>query len=145
MKEVSPKEAYDAVTKDPSVILVDVRTVGEFQDGHPVGSLNVPFMHKGMMLGMQPNPDFLAVMEAVIPKGTKVLLSCMSGGRSARAGQLLEQNGWKDVTNVRCGWGGARDAGGNVTEPGWVDCGLPTEKGPPPERSYSDLSKKKAK
>ena len=143
MKEVGPKEAHDAASKDPSVVFVDVRSVGEFQDGHPSGSLNIPFMNKGMM-GMSPNPDFLAVITATVPKDKKVLVSCLSGGRSARAGQLMEQNGWKDVTNVRCGFGGARDMGGNITEPGWAACGLPVDKGDPKGRSYAELSKKKA-
>ncbi len=138
MKEVSPKEAHEAASKDASIVLIDVRSVGEYQEGHPAGSLNIPFMNKGMM-GMSPNPDFLAVMTAAVPKDKKVLLSCLSGGRSAKAGMMMEQNGWKDVTNVRCGWGGSRDTG----EPGWSGLGLPSEKGDQAGRSYADLQKKK--
>jgi rhodanese-related sulfurtransferase len=144
MKEVGPKEAHEAASKDPDVVLVDVRSVGEYQEGHPAGSLNIPLMNKGMM-GMSPNPDFLAVVTACVPKDKKVLVSCLSGGRSAKAGMLMEQNGWKDVTNVRCGWGGAKDMGGNITEPGWATLGLPAEKGDQAGRSYADLQKKKAK
>lgn len=143
MKEVSPKEAHDAFSKDASIVFVDVRSVPEFQEGHPKGALNIPIMNKGWT-GMSPNPDFLAVVSAHVPKDKKVLVSCWSGGRSARAAMLMEQNGWKDVTNVRCGFGGARDMGGNVTEPGWAAHGLPADKGDPAGRSYAELSKKKA-
>ncbi|MEZ0229315.1 MAG: rhodanese-like domain-containing protein [Planctomycetota bacterium] len=141
MKDTGAKEAHEAASKDPNVVLIDVRSVGEYQDGHPAGSLNIPIMNKGMM-GMSPNQDFLAVVTACVPKDKKVLLSCMSGNRSGRAGMILEQNGWKDVTNVRSGWGGVRDMGGNVTEPGWLALGLPTEKGDQAGRSYADLQKK---
>ena len=141
MKEVSPKEANDAFSKDPSIVFLDVRSVPEFQEGHPKGSLNIPIMNKSWT-GMSPNPDFLAVVTANVPKDKKVLVSCMSGNRSARAVMLLEQGGWKDVTNVRCGFGGARDMMGNLTEPGWAALGLPTEQGDPAGRAYADLKKK---
>ena len=42
--------------------VVDVRTVEEFEAGHVPGAYNVPLMFKGM-LGMTPNPEFLAVMQ----------------------------------------------------------------------------------
>ena len=140
MKEISPKEAHDLVTKEPSTVLVDVRTVQEFTEGHPAGALNVPIMVKGAF-GMSPNPEFLSVVSACVPKEKKVLLSCRSGQRSARAAMLMEQNGWKDTTNVRCGFGGAMDMAGNVVEPGWAACGLPVDKGDPKDRSYADLKK----
>jgi rhodanese-related sulfurtransferase len=140
MKEVSPKEANDLLAKDTSAVLVDVRTVQEFQEGHPAKSLNVPIMVKGAF-GMSPNPEFLAVISAAVPKGKKVFLSCRSGQRSARAAMIMEQNGWTDTTNVRCGFGGATDMAGNIVEPGWAACGLPVDKGDPKDRSYADLKK----
>jgi rhodanese-related sulfurtransferase len=143
MKEIGPKDAHDAVTKDPGIVLLDVRSVPEFQGGHPKGALNIPIMSKGPGGGaMMPNQDFMAVAAAAVPKDKKVLVSCMSGNRSARAVMLLEQGGWKDVTNVRCGFGGARDMMGNLTEPGWAALGLPTEQGDPAGRAYADLKKK---
>jgi rhodanese-related sulfurtransferase len=141
MKELSCKEAQDAFAKDPSIVFVDVRSVPEYSESHPKGALNVPIMNKGPG-GMTPNPEFLQVITAAVPKDKKVLVSCLSGGRSARAGMLMEQNGWRDVTNVRGGFGGARDMMGNVTEPGWAAQGLPVEQGDPAGRSYADLKKK---
>jgi rhodanese-related sulfurtransferase len=123
VKEITAKDAHETLAKDTSIVFVDVRSTQEYQGGHPAGSLNVPIMNKGMM-GMSPNPEFLAVITAAVPKDKKVFLSCMSGNRSARAGMLMEQNGWKDVTNVTSGWGGRRDMGGNLLEPGWAELGL---------------------
>src|SRR5437764_10184584 len=124
VRELNPKEAHDAISKAKGAVLLDVRSAPEFASGHPAGALNVPIIHKGMM-GMQPNPDFLAVVSAVVPKDKTVFVSCMSGQRSMRACMLMEQNGWKDLTNVRAGWGGARDMSGAVIEPGWQASGLP--------------------
>jgi len=141
MKEISPKEAHEQATKDAGIVFIDVRSVQEFQEGHPKGALNIPIMHKGSF-GMAPNPEFLTVVTGCVPKDKKVIVSCFSGQRSARAAGLMEQNGWKDLTNVRGGFGGARDMAGNVTEPGWAACGLPTDKGDPQDRAYAELKKK---
>ena len=49
----------------------------------------------------------------------------MAGGRSQRACEIMEEAGYSDLTNVRGGFGGARDASGKVVAPGWRDAGLP--------------------
>jgi len=38
---------------------------------------------------------------------------------------MLEEAGYADLTNVRGGFGGARDGSGQVVVPGWRDAGLP--------------------
>jgi hypothetical protein len=38
---------------------------------------------------------------------------------------MLEEAGYADLTNVRGGFGGARDSSGAVVVPGWRDAGLP--------------------
>jgi hypothetical protein len=63
----------------------------------------------------------------------------MVGGRSMRAAQMLEASGYGDVTNVRGGFGGARDAMGRTVDPGWIEADLPVEAGEPPGRSFRDL------
>ena len=54
------------------VAVIDVRTVEEFQEGHVPGSYNVPIAFKGM-LGMTPNPDFLATMERHFAKDAQLV------------------------------------------------------------------------
>ena len=49
----------------------------------------------------------------------------MAGGRSQRACEILEEAGYGDLTNVRGGFGGARDQSGKVVVAGWRDAGLP--------------------
>jgi rhodanese-related sulfurtransferase len=140
IKQTDPKGAHGVLTADPSAIYLDVRTEGEFANGHPAGAINVPvfFMKAGQM---EPNGDFAAVVEKVVAKNRPLVVGCMAGGRSQRACEILEQSGFSDLTNVRGGFGGARDPNGTVVVQGWKDLGLPvsTDLG---DASYQGLRKK---
>ena len=107
-----------------------MRTEGEFAAGHPAGARNVPVVIVDPATRQPaPNPDFVAVVTRQLPRETKLLVGCQAGGRSQRACELLAEAGWTDLTNVRGGFGGARDASGRVVVPGWEDAGLPVERG----------------
>ncbi len=122
---VSVDEAKRLVDEQGYTYL-DVRTEAEYAGGHPVGARNVPIMHAGAG-GMKPNPDFLAVMAANYGKDVKLLVGCKAGGRSLRAAKQLIEAGYRDIVEMRAGWGGQRNAFGQVTEPGWQAAGQPTE------------------
>jgi rhodanese-related sulfurtransferase len=124
MKEVSPQEAWDLLQSDPSYIYLDVRSVDEFHAGHPRNAINIPLLHL-QPGGMTPNPDFPAVVEASLPKDAKLVIGCKSGGRSARACDILSQMGYTNVANVRGGFVGAVDNTGRLVEPGWSMLDLP--------------------
>jgi rhodanese-related sulfurtransferase len=68
-------------------------------------------------------------MNAAFPKGAKIVVGCKSGGRSARAAQALEADGFTDALDQRAGWDGARDPFGQIKEPGWSRAGLPVARG----------------
>lgn len=125
IKQVEPPGAYDTLRANPGAIYLDVRTEGEFAAGHPEGALNVPVVFIRGPGQMEPNPEFAAVVEKVVPKGAKLIVGCMAGGRSQRACEILEERGYSDLSNVRGGFGGARDAAGAVVVAGWRDAGLP--------------------
>jgi rhodanese-related sulfurtransferase len=121
---------------------IDVRTEPEFTAGHPVGAVNVPVVFPDPATRqMQPNPDFLAVVEAHFPRHARLVIGCQSGMRSQRAAQILAEAGYSDVSNMAGGFGGARSPGGAVT-PGWRDSGLPTESGLPADGGYDALRRK---
>jgi rhodanese-related sulfurtransferase len=141
MKRVSPKEAKELMAAGWTYL--DVRSAPEFEQGRPAGAVNVPLMHSGPA-GMAPNPDFLAVAQAAFPKNTKLIVGCQAGGRSARAAQVLEGAGYLEIVDQRAGFGGARDAGGRITEPGWAAEGLPVEQGPASTGGYEALRKKQS-
>jgi len=126
---------------DDDVVYLDVRTEDEYDQGHPAGAYNVPVVLFDPAGGpARPNPDFLAVVGAHLPKETKLIVGCLSGGRSQRACEMLLQAGYVDLANVRGGFGGARDRTGQVIVVGWRDSGLPTETGQPAGRAYAELT-----
>lgn len=139
IKRISPLEARDKLAE--GWVYVDVRTVEEFEAGHPAGAVNAPIAH-ARAGGMQPNGDFIRVMNANFPKDTRIVLGCKAGGRSLRAAQVLSADGYTNLVDQRAGWDGARDAFGQLTEPGWLRAGLAVEQGQPSGRSWSDLLNK---
>jgi hypothetical protein len=85
------------------------------------------------------NPDFLRVMKAVFHTGAPLLIGCQAGMRSLKAAQMLETFGFTDITNVRGGFGGARDQSGALLEPGWAASSLPVETEAEANRTYDTL------
>lgn len=138
-KNVTNQEAHDLLQAEDGYTYVDVRSIAEFANGHPAGSLNVPVFHREPV-GMVPNPDFVTVMEAHFPRDTKLLIGCQSGQRSLRAAEALIAAGFQDVSNVKGGYGGVKDPSGQPVEPGWFEQGLPTDYGEPEGRSYAALA-----
>ncbi|MFW6051840.1 MAG: rhodanese-like domain-containing protein [Myxococcota bacterium] len=143
VKRVSPQEAK-RLMEERGYVYVDVRSIPEFEQGHPQGAYNVPLLHMTPG-GMQPNPDFLDVFQALFSKGDKVVVGCRSGGRSLRAAQQLQQLGYTDVVDQRAGFGGATNAFGQKEEEGWQEQGLPVATAPEEGRSYEELARRAGK
>jgi len=119
-------------------VYVDVRSVPEFEQGHPDGAYNVPLMHMGPG-GMDPNEAFVQALAAAFSKDQKMIVGCKSGRRSLRAAEVLTAAGFTHVIDQCGGYGGARGAFGQVTQPGWQTEGLPTSTEAASGRSWSDL------
>ena len=128
IKQVEPPQAYAILQGNPDAVYLDVRTEEEFAQGHPAGAINIPVVFLKPGAPPQPNDSFLAVAEKVLPPDKKLVVGCMAGGRSQRACDILEQAGYSDLTNVRGGFGGARDASGTIVVLGWRDAGLPVSR-----------------
>jgi rhodanese-related sulfurtransferase len=139
IKRVSPAEAKKLID-DEGYTYVDVRTEPEYAAGHPAGAHNVPIMHAAPR-GMAPNPDFLAVIQALYPKDAKLVVGCKSGQRSMRAAEAMVGAGYSNVVDQRAGFDASRNAFGAVAEPGWAPTGLPTET-TTPGGSYAELRAK---
>ena len=71
---------------DESAFLVDVRTAGEFAEGHVKGSVNIPL------------PTVQAQLEK-FKNRKNIVVFCRSGARSSQAKSILEQNGITNVVN----------------------------------------------
>jgi rhodanese-related sulfurtransferase len=124
INQIEPPEAHKILSENPEAIYLDVRTEEEFAKGHPAGAINIPvvFLLPGRP---QPNPDFVAVVKKALTPNQKLVVGCLAGGRSQRACELLEEEGYTDLTNVLGGFGGQRNATGEIVVKGWKDAGLP--------------------
>ena len=136
IKRITPDEA--ATLLGQGWIYVDVRSVPEFEQGHPEGAYNVPFLHRAAH-GMVPNPDFVSVMEAAFPKDAKLVMGCRTGGRSLKAAEALVARGYQNIIDMRGGLAGELDAANRITCEGWQARGLPVSRTAQSGRTYNDL------
>jgi rhodanese-related sulfurtransferase len=125
INQAEPPQAHEILKSNPDAIYLDVRTEPEFAQGHPDGAINVPVVFIKGPGQMELNGEFVEVVAKTLPREKKLVVGCLAGGRSQRACELLEAAGYADLTNVRGGFGGARDASGQIVVAGWRDAGLP--------------------
>jgi len=86
---LSMKDAQAELAKDRSIVLMDVRTKDEYNNGHIEGSVNIP-------LDRLP----VSVAQKVPNKQARIFVYCLSGGRSGQACSWLIKNGYENVTNL---------------------------------------------
>jgi rhodanese-related sulfurtransferase len=139
VKPVTPEEA--ALLMSQGHVYVDVRSEPEFEAGHPEGALNVPLLNAGPV-GLVPNPEFQAVMEAAFGKGEPLIIGCKAGGRSKKAAEILAQAGFSQLSDQVAGFDAGKDAFGRAI-PGWSRTALPVAKGKPSGQSYADVKQRK--
>ena len=126
LKNVTVREARDKQAQ--GYTYVDVRSVPEFEMGHPAGAVNVPLLHHDERTGMMmPNREFVQVMQANFPPDAKLLIGCQVGGRSVQAAQILRACGYSDVSNVIGGFAGGRDPMTGSFAEGWLQASLPVD------------------
>jgi phage shock protein E len=82
------REEVQALRKQGAVV-IDVRTPEEYKAGHLQGTTNVPLAEIASRIS-QVSPD----------TNQPVLLHCRSGGRSARAKDVLVKAGYQNVKNL---------------------------------------------
>lgn len=139
LKRVSAEEAKKLVDEEGYVV-VDVRSMPEYAEEHAEGSVNIPLLHKTPQ-GMIPNEDFARVIQFRFPDtDAKIVTTCQMGGRSVRAAQQLGNLGYKNVVDLRGGFGSERDESGKILHPGWKDSGYPVGTGEPEGQSYKSIN-----
>lgn len=93
-------EEVDGLPRDGSVVLLDVRTPGEYARGHAEGFVNIPLDELRERLGELEKPEAPGKM----PEGKKtVYVMCQSGVRSYLACRILMQHGF-DCRNFAGGY-----------------------------------------
>jgi len=83
--DVSVDEAL-RLWQSKEAILIDVRTPGEYRDGHIPDVANIPLNELEKRMGE-------------VPKDKKVVLICRTGNRSAEGTRLLRGKGFTNVFN----------------------------------------------
>ncbi len=110
--------------RDAGYVYLDVRSVPEFDSGHPEGAFNVPWL-EATANGMAQNAEFVAQISAFFPHAAKLVVGCKAGARSEQAAQALSAAGFSELVIQRAGMDGLTDPFGRSKEPGWRASSLP--------------------
>ncbi|MDA0747065.1 MAG: rhodanese-like domain-containing protein [bacterium] len=85
----TPGSDWEAGASAGPQVVIDVRTVQEFNSGHIKGAVNIPYDEIGSR-----------ITEAVKEKDEKIVLYCQSGRRSGIALSTLREMGYTQVENA---------------------------------------------
>lgn len=130
--DLSPREAWELLERNPAAILVDVRTRAEWvyvglPDLEPIGRQVVRTEWVSFPSGSR-NPAFLDdLRRAGLQRGDgrPVIFLCRSGQRSIGAAEEATAAGLGPAYNVLDGFEGPLDDGGHRGTVGWRAAGLP--------------------
>ena len=101
-KEIDPSQALARIQADPSLQLLDVRELWEYEKAHIDGVTLIP-------LGE------LETRYSEIDQKVPVLCICAGGVRSERAARFLLAQGFEDVTNMAEGMKGWQERSQTLT------------------------------
>lgn len=98
--DLTPTEFSKQLQETENPIILDVRTPGEFSEGHIQNARNIDW-----------NDSNFDGQVSKIDKSTTLYVYCLSGGRSASAASHLRELGFKNVLELEGGMMGWRSAG----------------------------------
>lgn len=128
--EVTPLQAWEFLVANPDAVLVDVRTVPEWQfTGQPDPQGRFTLLSIGWKLypQMNVNPEFARDLRAAgATEATPLFFICRTGGRSLDAAIAMTEAGFRHCFNVSEGFEGeANEAGHRGERFGWKASRLP--------------------
>ena len=132
--DVTPQDAYAAVTGPEGGVLVDVRTHAEWTY---VGLPVLPESAAPLMLlewqsypSGQVNEGFVDDLRAAgVAEGQPIYFLCRSGVRSQAAASAATAAGLGPAHNILGGFEGPHDESGHRAVTGWKNSGLPWKQG----------------
>ena len=80
-------QGFSELIADSNVVVLDVRTIDEFAEGHIQGAVLID----------QGQSDFVEKVKAALPTDKKIAIYCRSGRRSANAAKKLADVGYKCI------------------------------------------------
>lgn len=90
---ITQQQLKDLIASQESFTLLDVRGEDEWKEGHIDGSILMPHWFVK-----------LKIEDAVPDKASKIVVYCLSGGRSSVAAKILEDIGYSNVWNLEGGY-----------------------------------------
>ena len=94
---------FAELTTSPNVVLLDVRTAAEFEEGHITNAINIDVKQN----------DFVEQAKAILPADKTIAVYCRGGKRSVTAAEKLAAEGYK-VVNLEGGIMAWKEAGNPV-------------------------------
>lgn len=104
IKQLTSREAAKLIQSDKDIVILDVRTAQEFQDGHIKGARNMDMKQ----------PEFLKNIEK-LDRNARYVVHCRTSNRSTVAANWMQQKGFKNIYLISDGFNG------------WKNNGLPVE------------------
>ncbi len=89
--DITPEQLHKVQTE---VQILDVRTPGEYKNGHIAGAKNSNVF----------DADFVSKIEANYKKDSPIYIYCKSGGRSMKASKMLKEAGYTKIYNMDGGY-----------------------------------------
>jgi len=114
--DLTVQQAHELIHARTSLVILDVRTQGEYDEGHIEGAVLMPV-------------DELAARLDELSRDDELLVYCRTGNRSSSAVSLLRDNGFTKIYHLKDG----------ITA--WIRARYPTVKLSPKAASVSDLKK----
>ena len=99
IRDVSVAEVDELLSQEGGVVVLDVRTAKEFEDGHIDGAVNIDFL----------SDDFALVL-AELDRETTYVLHCKSGSRSMKALDVMREQGFTSIAHLTGGYDGWKAA-----------------------------------
>lgn len=93
--ETNSKEVSAMLKKDKKLVVLDVRTAGEFQAGHVKGALNIDITQQGALEKINK-----------LDRKAKYIVYCRTSRRSKIAVDHMVKNGFKTVYQMMDGFSG---------------------------------------
>ncbi len=135
INEIRPKEAYKLLEQHENAVLIDVRSVMEYEFvGHPLNAMHISIKEPPVWVTQQDFVNKVRIsLEQRLPENKEILeipllMLCRSGKRSELGAEMLSNDGFTNVYNVLEGFEGDKDDDGHRnTINGWRFHGLPWE------------------
>jgi len=87
---ISQEQAYTQIKNDPSLLVIDVRTKEEYDEGHIIGSINVDIYG-----------EFIQdIRHACQNQDQRIFVICASGARASSAVSIMRKLGYTQVYSI---------------------------------------------